>query len=200
MCGHNIIKFDLRYIFPTIEAAGVRSVIDTLYLSPLLFPQKPYHKLLKDDKIQSDDLNNPLNDAQKAMELFMDEVSAFETLSTSMKKKYIVHFLEMVPEFRGFFRYVNFHEKTGYLATFVQAEFQDKICANTDINGLAQQYPVELAYCLATISTEDKKNLLFLTGFRKLIRRFMTCIEYYVEFHVKQGAHIVGMPLIYRHS
>ena len=92
LCGHNIIKFDLRYIFPTIEAAGVRSVIDTLYLSPLLFPQKPYHKLLKDDKIQSDDLNNPLNDAQKAMELFMDEVSAFETLSTSMKKIYCTLF------------------------------------------------------------------------------------------------------------
>lgn len=159
LCGHNIIKFDLRYIFPTIEAAGVRSVIDTLYLSPLLFPQKPYHKLLKDDKIQSDDLNNPLNDAQKAMELFMDEVSAFETLSTSMKKIYCT-LLEMVPEFRGFFRYVNFHEKTGYLATFVQAEFQDKICANTDINGLAQQYPVELAYCLATISTEDKESII----------------------------------------
>ena len=159
VCGHNIIKFDLRYIFSMIEAAGVRSVIDTLYLSPLLFPQKPYHKLLKDDKIQSDDLNNPLNDARKAMELFMDEVSAFETLKISMKKIYCT-LLEMVPEFRGFFRYVNFHEKTGYLATFIQAEFKDKICANADINGLAQRYPAELAYCLATISTEDKESII----------------------------------------
>lgn len=159
LCGHNIIQFDLQYIFPTVEAAGVRSVIDTLYLSPLLFPMKPYHKLLKDDKIQSNDLNNPLNDAQKAMELFMDEVSAFEILNVSMKKIYCT-LLEMVPQFRGFFRCVNFHEKTGYLATFIQAEFKDKICANADISGLAQKYPVELAYCLATISTEDKESII----------------------------------------
>lgn len=159
LCGHNIIKFDLQYIFSIIEAAGVRSVIDTLYLSPLLFPQKPYHKLLKDDKIQSDDLNNPLNDAQKAMELFMDEISAFESLNVSMKKIYCT-LLEMVPQFRGFFRYINFHEKTNYLTTFVQAEFKDKICANADISGLSKQYPAELAYCLATISTEDKESII----------------------------------------
>lgn len=88
ICGHNIIKFDLKYIFSTIESAGAKSVIDTLYLSPLLFPHKPYHKLLKDDKIQSDDLNNPLNDARKAMELFMDEVLVFGRLNLSMRKIY----------------------------------------------------------------------------------------------------------------
>lgn len=159
ICGHNVIKFDLKYVFSIIEAAGVRSVIDTLYLSPLLFPQKPYHKLLKDDKIQSDELNNPLNDAQKAMELFMDEVSAFEGLSISMKIIYCT-LLEMVPEFRGFFRYVNFHEKTNYLTNFIQSEFQDKICANADIGGLIRQYPVELAYCLAVISTADKESII----------------------------------------
>lgn len=159
LCGHNIINFDLQYIFPTIEAAGIRSVIDTLCLSPLLFPQKPYHKLLKDDKIQSDDLNNPLNDAQKAMELFMDEVSAFENLNISMKKIYCT-LLEMEPHFRGFFRYINFHEKTNYIAAFVHGEFRNKICKNADIYGLAQKYPVELAYCLAVISTSDKESII----------------------------------------
>lgn len=159
VCGHNIISFDLKYIFSIIEAAGVRSVIDTLYLSPLLFPQRPYHKLLKDDKIQSDDLNNPLNDAKKAMELFMDEVSAFNQLNDNMKKIYCT-LLEMKPEFRGFFRYLDFHEKTRYLETFTKAEFKDKICANANINGLAQKYPIELAYCLATISTCDKDSII----------------------------------------
>jgi len=31
--------------------------IDTLHLSPLIFPQKPYHKLIKDEKLQSDQIN-----------------------------------------------------------------------------------------------------------------------------------------------
>ncbi len=118
ICGHNIIKFDLKYIFSVIESAGAKSVIDTLYLSPLLFPYKPYHKLLKDDKIQSDDLNSPLNDARKAMELFMDEVSAFGSLDISMKKIYCT-LLEMKPQFRGFFRYGNFHEKVPDIAAYI---------------------------------------------------------------------------------
>lgn len=50
--------------------------IDTLYLSPLLFPNKPYHRLLKDDELQTDEMNYPLNDAIRAKELFYDEVTA----------------------------------------------------------------------------------------------------------------------------
>ncbi|MBQ6887823.1 MAG: RecQ family ATP-dependent DNA helicase [Lachnospiraceae bacterium] len=159
VCGHNIINFDLKYIMPQVEQAGVRSIIDTLYLSALLFPQKPYHKLLKDDKLQADELNNPLNDAIKAMELFMDEVTAFEQLNDSMKKIYCT-LLEMIPQFRGFFRYVNFHEKTSDLSKFIQQEFQNKICENANIDGIAKQYPVELAYCLAAISTGDRESII----------------------------------------
>ena len=61
-------------------------VIDTLYLSPLLFPTKPYHKLLKDDKLQTDELNNPLNDSIKAKDLFHDEVAAFTQADPALKQ------------------------------------------------------------------------------------------------------------------
>lgn len=159
VCGHNIIKFDLKYIMSVLERTGVRSVIDTLCLSPLLFPQRPYHRLVKDDKLQSDDLNNPLNDAIKAMELFMDEVSAFERLDDTLKKIYCT-LLDVIPEFRGFFRYMNYHEKTGYLGTFVHAYFKGKICENADIDSIARQHPIELAYCLATISTGDRESII----------------------------------------
>ena len=42
-------------------------------------------ELLKDDKIQSEELNNPLNDAMKARDLFFDEVNEFQALSSKMK-------------------------------------------------------------------------------------------------------------------
>lgn len=64
LCGHNIILHDSKYI----EVADTVKYIDTLFLSPLLFPNKPYHALVKDDKLQTDELNNPLNDAIKAKE------------------------------------------------------------------------------------------------------------------------------------
>ena len=84
ICGHNIIHHDLEYL-PKLEG---KKNIDTLYLSPLLFPKKPYHKLLKDDKIDTEELNNPLNDCQKARDLFYDEVNAFEELDDGWKTVY----------------------------------------------------------------------------------------------------------------
>ena len=87
ICGHNIIHHDL----PHIESAAKTDVsnfeaIDTLFLSPLLFPVKPYHALLKDDKLQTDELNNPLNDAIKARDLFYNEVSAFDGVEDGLKR------------------------------------------------------------------------------------------------------------------
>jgi ATP-dependent DNA helicase RecQ len=51
--------------------------IDTLFLSALLFPEKPYHRLVKDDKLDPEKLNNPYTDATKARELFYDELEQF---------------------------------------------------------------------------------------------------------------------------
>ena len=65
LCGHNIIHHDLKYL-SDISGIKNKKVIDTLFLSPLLFPKKPYHKLLKDDKLQTEEFNNPLNDCIKA--------------------------------------------------------------------------------------------------------------------------------------
>lgn len=77
LCGHNIIHHDLRYLAPHIGSRMRALPLDTLYLSPLLFPKRPYHGLLKDDKLQSCDLNNPLTDSMKAKDLFYDEVQGF---------------------------------------------------------------------------------------------------------------------------
>ncbi|MBF0648754.1 hypothetical protein IR083_07970 [Dysgonomonas sp. GY75] len=79
ICGHNILNHDIKYIGKALTDAGVnpKNIIDTLYLSPLLFPTRPYHSRLKDDKLQSEDTNNPLNDSIKAKDLFYDEITAF---------------------------------------------------------------------------------------------------------------------------
>ena len=43
LCGHNIINHDLNYISHAVEKAGIDRAdsIDTLFLSPLLFPARP---------------------------------------------------------------------------------------------------------------------------------------------------------------
>ena len=87
LCGHNIIHHDLKFL-SDISGIKNKKAIDTLYLSPLLFPKRPYHKLLKDDKLQTDEFNNPLNDCLKTRDLFYDEVNAFNALPEDYKKIY----------------------------------------------------------------------------------------------------------------
>ena len=59
LCGHNIIHHDAKYLFG--EGTGKWTLVDTLYVSPLLFPERPYHRLLKDDKLVSEQMNNPVS-------------------------------------------------------------------------------------------------------------------------------------------
>ena len=50
--GHNILDHDLpilRNIRPDLRLL-TKPVIDTLFLSPLAFPENPYHRLVKDYK------------------------------------------------------------------------------------------------------------------------------------------------------
>lgn len=158
ICGHNVIHHDLKYLAPHMNVTIGVPVIDTLYLSPLLFPKKPYHSLLKDDKLQTDELNNPVNDAQKAEKLFYDEVNAFYSLSSKMKQIFCCLLYDKT-EFHGFFEYVNFKPYATNVCALIMSEFKERICNNTNISLLVKNYPVELAYALTLIATSDYQSL-----------------------------------------
>lgn len=157
VCGHNIIRHDLQYCSGLIKNDSYK-VIDTLYLSPLLFPSKPYHRLVKDDKIVTDQLNNPANDAQKSMELFYDEVNAYSDLHPSMRHIFS-GLLSKDPCFAGFFDFVSVPFSFFSLESDIRRTFPDKICKNADISGMISGSPVELAYALAIISAQDKYSV-----------------------------------------
>ena len=160
LCGHNIFLHDLKYVQADLKAAGQEhDYIDTLLLSPLLFPQRPYHRLLKDDKLQTEELNNPLNDAKKARDLFYDEVTAYYRLSPSFQKIYSSLLCKRY-EFEGFFKYVQTPQQEDDIATLIKEVFSGRICSNADVDELIEAYPVELAYCLALINTDDKHSII----------------------------------------
>ncbi|MBR0172109.1 MAG: hypothetical protein IJQ21_04905 [Lachnospiraceae bacterium] len=157
VCGHNIINHDLRFCADLIKGRGYLPV-DTLYVSPLLFPNRPYHNLVKDDKLQSDQLNNPASDAVKAMELFYDEVNAYEQLSSAMKHIFY-GLLHKDKYFEGFFNYVGGRLTLTSVESDIRKTFSEKICKNTNISALITRHPVELAYALAIISATDKYSI-----------------------------------------
>ena len=81
LVGHNLIEFDA----PHLEAAAPQlrllqlPRLDTLRLSPLAFPENPYHRLVKhyqDGGLIRAQINNPKLDAQITLDLLTDERDA----------------------------------------------------------------------------------------------------------------------------
>ena len=157
LCGHNIIHHDLTFLTnePVIKR---KKAIDTLYLSPLLFPKKPYHRLLKDDKLQTDELNNPLNDCEKARALFYDEVNAFQSLPNDLQNIYYM-LLRQIAEFAGFFDYLSFNRIAPDVETLISKVFNEQICAHAPLDMLVKRHPMELSYALALITTGDSASV-----------------------------------------
>ena len=162
VCGHNIINHDLKYT----SLRGNPTIVDTLFLSPLLFPKRPYHHLVKDDKLQVDELNNPANDSMKARDLLNDEVAAWNLLSYERQKIYY-QLLYDTYEFGGFFRYIGYTSsaqqsiwgrilgaRTDWQQLILK-EYEGKVCNHADFDTLVRKYPIELAYCLAVIGADD---------------------------------------------
>ena len=162
VCGHNIINHDLKYA----ALRGNPTIVDTLFLSPLLFPKRPYHHLVKDDKLQVDELNNPVNDSMKARDLLNDEIAAWKQLSPDRQEIYY-QLLHDSEHFRGFFKYINYtlSKQQSWLGRILNSqpdwsqlilkEYEGKVCSHADFDTLVRQYPIELAYCLAVIGADD---------------------------------------------
>jgi len=98
--GHNVIAFDqpaLSLLHPDLALHRL-PMIDTLELSPVAFPQNPYHRLVKDYKLCTTTRNDPVRDAELAYELFLDQADALrQRVSEQSDEALCLHFL-LAPE------------------------------------------------------------------------------------------------------
>lgn len=161
LCGHNIVSHDLKYLKPFLKKSY--KLIDTLYLSPILFPERPYHNLIKDDKIISDQLNNPLSDSLKAKQLFEDELERFKDLPENVKRAYY-DLLNENGHFKGFFDYVQYSSsRFSYLfntkADNISGILEEVVCSKANISRIVDSSPTELAYATAIIRTGDRYSI-----------------------------------------
>ena len=154
ICGHNVFDHDLKYIGKALNDAGINpaNIIDTLFLSPLLFPTKPYHALLKDDKLQSECTNNPLNDSIKAKDLFHDEIAAFRQIDEALKQIFYM-LLHDRKEFQAFFHFIAWAAAGAGPEYLIRTRFKNEICENADLAKIVSEHPIELAYCLSLIDS-----------------------------------------------
>src|ERR1039457_5292460 len=101
LLGHNLVRHDLLVLRE--RAAALPSlrlpVVDTLVLSPICFPENPYHRLVKDYKLVSESLNDPVADARQAASLFADEFRAMDGLRQKDPRLFeVLHFLLSTPD------------------------------------------------------------------------------------------------------
>jgi ATP-dependent DNA helicase RecQ len=98
--GHNVVAFDqpaLAALHPALALHRL-PLIDTLELSPVAFPQNPYHRLVKDYKLCTTTRNDPVRDAELAYELFVDQNEALrQRVADHPDEALCLHFL-LAPE------------------------------------------------------------------------------------------------------
>ena len=156
VCGHNIVHHDARYLFS--DKVCPWKLVDTLYLSPLLFPERPYHRLVKDDKLISEQMNNPVNDCRKAKDLLLDEIERWNSLPEN-KRWLFASLLKDKKEFEGFLSMVGTEYAYEGLPGIINELYAGKICRNADLGMLIEKYPCGLAYALAIIDTTDYHSI-----------------------------------------
>lgn len=83
--GHNIIEHDLKHLSLKSQNHPILQlpVIDTLTLSPICFPENPYHRLLKNYKLVRDSLSDPVADCRLCRQLFQEEIEVLENLQAT---------------------------------------------------------------------------------------------------------------------
>ncbi len=95
VAGHNILRHDIPRLIKCAPGLKLlrKPLIDTLALSPIAFPENPYHRLVKGYKLLSDSKNDPVRDSELSRVLLKDESDVLRNLS------------DVQPKITGFYRH-----------------------------------------------------------------------------------------------
>ena len=82
LVGHNLHRFDRPQIAQRAPDSPLLALptVDTLELSVLAFPQRPYHRLIKDDQLVRDSRPDPVADARASQAVLTESLEALSAL------------------------------------------------------------------------------------------------------------------------
>ena len=173
LCGHNIFRHDIPHLAKagTSPALLDAAFIDTLYLSTLLFPSRPYHKLVKDYRLISGHLNNPVEDSRLAADLLADCLEGYHKLPEGMQAIFAA-LLHEQKEFAAFFSMMGYRaDNKEPINGQIREVFQDRICAHADLDALLPEQSMMLAYALAVVGAMVALTALLIAGFQRFRHR-----------------------------
>lgn len=164
VCGHNFIQHDEKFLELKLP------IIDTLYLSMLLFPEKVSHKLQKPYKNTVINIeNDPLEDARLTEALFEKLNQKFDNLRPKHQELF-VELLISDKYFKDYFSYKNksraHNDTVNNLVVKIQSLTHVSASKNR-IKELIQKNPLELAFAISYLlhihrgltQNRDKDNM-----------------------------------------
>ena len=150
---HNILNHDL------VQLSKERSIdikvfskpiIDTLWLSSLVFIKKPYHKLIKDYKI--DKINDPVEDSKLCKDVFVSCLEEFTKIDVNIQN-ILFNLLSKKEQFKWFFLYYKMlYNKNLTVLSSIELEDKIRVCLkwivgrSLDVKRLITESPIEFAY------------------------------------------------------
>jgi ATP-dependent DNA helicase RecQ len=159
ICGHNFINHDKRYLVETSfnPIFDTAKIIDTFFVSMLLYPDKLSHKLSKPYKTEAHIQNDPFGDCVATQNLLELMIDRFNTFTPSMKAL-LVLLLSENEYFKGFFSFINIESEK----VDIYDLFKNKIeCSSERFNQLSNEYPSEMAIILVYLKTNERTSLSY---------------------------------------
>lgn len=82
LVAHNLHRFDRPAIAERVPTSPLLALptLDSLELSVLAFPRRPYHALVKDERLVRDSVPDPLRDTQACQRIVTDAIQALSAL------------------------------------------------------------------------------------------------------------------------
>lgn len=174
LLGHNLVAFDLQHlraIQPNLRLLH-KPVVDTLRLNPLAFPKNPYHHLVKhyqDGQLLGARKNSPLDDAELALQVFIDQVRNLEQAQAEQPDLLLAwHWLttrdQGVTGLNSFFMKIRARLQPGdaEARAAIARRLQGNSCqvASRQIVAQAEQLGWPLAYALAWLSVAGSNSVM----------------------------------------
>jgi len=164
--GHNVLRHDapiLRQYF-SIDFPNVKA-LDTLMLSSLLFPRKPYHRLRKEYLKNEDDPSDPLKDAELCKQLLKDCIEKWGSYPWQLRYL-LFQFLKNEPGFAPFFNLVDVPEqielrsKLSEIQSWFTAHYEKSICLHQDFENEWAAYRAEWCFLLTLFHEEGPSDFV----------------------------------------
>ena len=172
LVGHNIIEHDLQLLAKHASHLKLLNLatIDTLYLSPLAYPENPYHHLVKqyqEPALARVQVNDPLLDAELTLELLADVTDSLKSTDEDLLLAWHALLSAGVKghAFDHVFRTVRGAAATPSVAAAIPAimdRLRERGCTNqaARIANAAPSHPLALTYLLAWLPVAGGNSII----------------------------------------